>query len=98
ADYNHVGYNEHDSVLIAQLIGQRRTTPASGRASTSTDSYTIPNRRMSTHVVSMPLIWETPLRTGNLRDPDGPQVTFGAECFIDEMAVAAGADQVEFRL
>jgi CO/xanthine dehydrogenase Mo-binding subunit len=42
--------------------------------------------------------FETPLRTGNLRDPDGPQVTFAAECFIDELAVAAKADPVEFRM
>jgi CO/xanthine dehydrogenase Mo-binding subunit len=43
-------------------------------------------------------VWETPLRTGNLRDPDGPQVTFAAESFIDELAAAAKADPVEFRL
>ena len=53
---------------------------------------------MSTHVVSLPLVWETPLRTGNLRDPNGPQVTFAAESFIDELAAAAKADPVEFRL
>jgi len=46
----------------------------------------------------MPLVWETPLRTGNLRDPNGPQVTFAAESFIDEMAAAAKADPIEFRL
>ena len=43
-------------------------------------------------------MWETPLRTGNLRDPNGPQVTFAAESFIDELAAAAKADPVEFRL
>ena len=57
-----------------------------------------PNRRMATHVVSLPLVWETPLRTGNLRDPNGPQVTFASESFIDELAAAAKADPVEFRL
>jgi CO/xanthine dehydrogenase Mo-binding subunit len=46
----------------------------------------------------MPLVWETPLRTGNLRDPNGPQSTFAAESFIDELAAAAKADPVEFRL
>ena len=60
--------------------------------------YAIPNRRMATHVVGLPLVWETPLRTGNLRDPNGPQVTFASESFIDELAAAAKADPVEFRL
>src|SRR5271163_4720494 len=34
ADYNHVGYNEPDTVLIAQLMGSRRATPAAGSAAT----------------------------------------------------------------
>ena len=29
-DHNHVGYNEPDTVLIAQLTGQRKETPARG--------------------------------------------------------------------
>jgi CO/xanthine dehydrogenase Mo-binding subunit len=97
-DYNHLGYNEPDSVLIAQLHGIRRPTPASGGAATPSDMYVMPNRRQTTHVVSLPLIWETPLRMGNLRDPNGPQVTFASESFIDELAAAAKADPVEFRL
>jgi CO/xanthine dehydrogenase Mo-binding subunit len=60
--------------------------------------YAIPNRRMVTEVVGLPRIWETPLRTGNLRDPNGPQVTFASESFIDELAAAAQADPVQFRL
>ena len=98
ADFGHLGYNEHDTVLIAQLTGRRRATPANGSASTPSDMYAIPNRRMAMHVVSLPLVWETPVRTGNLRDPNGPQATFAAESFIDEMAAAAKADPVEFRL
>ncbi len=98
ADYNHLGYNEADTVLIAQLMGTRRATPAPGSAATPTEMYAIPNRRMATHVVSLPLVWETPLRTGNLRDPNGPQATFASESFIDELAAAAKADPVEFRL
>jgi nicotinate dehydrogenase subunit B len=98
ADHNHLGYNEFDTVLIAQLTGQRKTTPARGNASAPSHMYAIPNRRNTQHVVAMPLVWETPLRTGNLRDPDGPQVTFASESFIDELAAAANADPVEFRL
>ena len=98
ADYNHLGYNEHDTVLISQLTGIRRAKPAAGRASLPSDMYVIPNRRQLTAVVPLPMIWETPLRTGNLRDPDGPQVTFASESFIDELAAKAKADPVEFRL
>ena len=97
-DHNHLGYNEHDTVLIAQLAGMRRATPARGRASSPSDMYAIANRRTAGRVVGLPLVWETPLRTGNLRDPDGPQVTFASESFIDELAAAANADPVAFRL
>ena len=98
ADYNHLGYNEPDTVLIAQLMGIGAPTPAAGSAGTPSDMYAIPNRRTATQVVSLPLVWETPLRTGNLRDPNGPQITFAAESFIDELAAAAKADPVEFRM
>ena len=98
ADYCHVGYNEPDTVLIAQLLGRRRATPAAGSAGTPSDMYEIPNKRTASQVVSLPLVWETPIRTGNLRDPNGPQITFAAESFIDELAAGAKADPVEFRL
>jgi nicotinate dehydrogenase subunit B len=98
ADYCHVGYNEADTVLIAQLMGRRRATPAAGSAGTPSDMYEIPNKRTASQVVSLPLVWETPIRTGNLRDPNGPQITFAAESFIDELAAAAKADPIEFRM
>lgn len=97
-DYGHLGYNEPGTVLIAQLTGKRPPMPASGGASAPADMYVVPNRRMRTHVVGLPLVWESPLRTGNLRDPNGPQVTFAGESFIDELAAAAKVDPVEFRL
>ncbi len=98
ADYNHVGYNEAETVLVAQLTGVRKAKPAAGRASFPSDKYTVPTRRMRGSVVPLPLAFETPLRMGNLRDPDGPQVTFASESFIDELAAAAKADPVAFRL
>ena len=98
AVYNHLGYNEHDSVLIAQLTGRRRAVAAPGRADGPDDMYDVPNRRATGHVVSLPLVWETPLRTGNLRDPNGPQITFASESFIDELAADEGSDPVAFRL
>ena len=98
ADHNHLGYNEHDTVLISQLMGTRRANVSPGRASLPSDMYVIPNRLQTTRVVPLPMPFETPLRTGNLRDPDGPQVTFASESFIDELAAAAKADPVAFRL
>ena len=98
ADYNHIGYNEPDTVLIAQLMGRRPKEPAPGGASPPSEMYVIPNRRRTTEVVGMPLVWESPLRVANLRDPNGPQITFAGESFIDEMAVAAKVDPLEFRL
>ena len=97
-DHNHVGYNEPETVLIAQLMGIRKSTPNNGSSATASDMYAIPNRRMAGDVVGLRLIWETPIRTGNLRDPNGPQSTFAAESFIDEMAAAAKADPYEFRM
>ena len=97
-DYNHLWYNEPETVLIAQLMGKRPAKTAPGSAETPSVQYAIPNQRMTAQVVSLPLIWETPLRTGNLRDPNGPQVTFAFESFIDELAAAAKTDPVKFRL
>jgi CO/xanthine dehydrogenase Mo-binding subunit len=98
ADYNHLGYNEPGTVLIAQLMGTRPARPAPGSAGGPNEMYAIANRRTASQVVSMPLIYETPLRTGNLRDPNGPQITFASESFIDELAAAANADPVAFRM
>lgn len=97
-DYAHLGYNEPDTVLIAQLMGRRPTRIAEGGAATPSVKYGIPNLSLTGHVVALPMVWETPLRTGNLRDPDGPQVTFAFEGFIDELAAAARCDPAEFRL
>ena len=97
-DYNHLWYNEPETVLIAQLMGKRPAKTAPGSAETPSIQYAIPHQRMTAQVVSLPMIWETPLRTGNLRDPNGPQVTFAFESFIDELAAAAKTDPVKFRL
>ncbi len=97
-DGNHLWYNEPETVLIAQLMGKRPAKPAPGNAEKPSVQYAIPHQRMTAQVVSLPMIWETPLRTGNLRDPNGPQVTFAFESFIDELAAAAKADPVKFRL
>jgi nicotinate dehydrogenase subunit B len=40
----------------------------------------------------------SPLRTAHLRDPVGPDIHFGSEQFIDEIAAAVAEDPVAFRL
>jgi CO/xanthine dehydrogenase Mo-binding subunit len=97
-DNNHIVYNDPETVLIAQLMGARKSTINKGSAAIPSDMYSIPNRRMAMSVVSLPTIWETPLRTANLRAPNGPQSTFPSESFVDELAAEAKVDPFEFRL
>ena len=97
-DLNHVGYNEPETVLIAQLMGIRKEKPSAGSSAVPNEMYAIPSRRMRASVVGLPMVWETPLRTGNLRDPNGEQSTFASESFMDELAAAAKADPVAFRM
>src|SRR3954467_10589109 len=42
-DYNHVGYNEPETVLIAQLMGVRKAKPAAGGVDTPSEMYAIPH-------------------------------------------------------
>ena len=62
------------------------------------ESYGFANKRMAWETVPPLLDRASPLRTAHLRDPVGPQLHFASESFIDALAVAAGADPVEFRL
>ena len=56
-------------------------------------AYDIPNVKVSKH-----FILDSPLRTSALRTLGGYGNVFALESFMDEMARAAGADPVEFRL
>jgi len=55
--------------------------------------YTFSNIRASAHWLA-----ETPFRPSWIRTPGRMQNTFGNESFVDEVAVAAGMDPLEFRL
>ena len=55
--------------------------------------YTFPNIRATAHWLA-----ETPFRPSWIRTPGRMQNTFGNESFLDEIAVAAGVDPLEFRL
>jgi CO/xanthine dehydrogenase Mo-binding subunit len=62
------------------------------------EAYQIPARRVGWEVVASFPARASPLRTTHMRDPVGPQTHFASECFIDELAAAAGKDPVAFRL
>lgn len=93
-----VSFNESDPAdcLAAQALGQP-IKPQLGLG-TPAESYQFTHKRLAWEAVAPLAERYSPLRTSHLRDPLGPEVHFGSEQFIDELAHAAGADPVEFRL
>jgi len=67
--------------------------PAGGAARGSIPGYDFPGLKVLKHYLTEP-----PLRTSAHRTLGGYANNFAAESFMDEMAAAAGADPVEFRL
>ena len=67
--------------------------PAGGSDRNAIPLYAIPSVRVTKHYVAA-----APLRTSALRTLGGYANVFALESFMDELAAAAGADPVEFRL
>ncbi|MGH8642414.1 MAG: molybdopterin cofactor-binding domain-containing protein [Burkholderiales bacterium] len=65
---------------------------------TPAEVYDFANKRHSWETIPTLLERASPLRVSHLRDPLGPELHFASESFIDEVAHAAGADPVAFRL
>jgi CO/xanthine dehydrogenase Mo-binding subunit len=86
--------------LGAQLTGIPNTTGVDEFAQwgEACVAYAFPNVHADAYVVPAFLAAASPLRTTHLRDPEGPATTFATESFMDELAAAAGADPVAFRL
>ena len=94
----HIATNESDPA--DSLVGQFTGIPPKGTQifGVPAESYGFENKLLAWETIA-PLVEScSPLRTGHLRDPVGPEIHFGSEQFIDEVALAAGADPVEFRL
>ena len=56
-------------------------------------NYSFPNQRVTVHYLA-----DSPLRASSFRSLGGAENTFANESFMDELAAAAGADALEFRL
>ena len=86
--------------LGAQLTGIPNTTGVDEFAQWGVESppYAFQNILATAHVTPAFHDSASPLRTTHLRDPEGPATSFAAESFMDEIAAAAGADPIEFRL
>ncbi len=62
------------------------------------NSYAFPNMSMGWETIAPFVERASPLRGAHLRDPNGPELQFAGESFIDEVAHSIGIDPVEFRL
>ncbi|MBI4469464.1 MAG: xanthine dehydrogenase family protein molybdopterin-binding subunit [Acidobacteria bacterium] len=84
--------------LIGQMMGLRYPSLRLGNAGNPPQNYDIPNKRSRVKQVPIGLDAESPIRAANLRAPQALQTAFASESFIDELAFAAKADPLEFRL
>jgi CO/xanthine dehydrogenase Mo-binding subunit len=93
-----VATNESDpkDTLAGQLIGH--VYKPNIIFQTPAEVYDFENKRHSWETIPALLDRGSPLRVSHLRDPLGPELHFASESFIDEVAHAAGADPVAFRL
>lgn len=62
------------------------------------ETYGFANKTLAWETIPPLLERSSPLRTSHMRDPVGLQIQFASEQFIDELAIATGADPVAFRL
>jgi nicotinate dehydrogenase subunit B len=93
-----VSFNESDprDCLAGMTLGMP-LNPGAGLG-TPSESYGFGAKLLAWEVVPPLLDRTSPLRTSHMRDPLGPEVHFGSEQFIDEIAAAVKADPVDFRL
>jgi nicotinate dehydrogenase subunit B len=82
--------------LAGQLMGMQGKSTLSFES--PAEGYEFPNQKLAWDVIPALLSSASPLRTSHLRDPLGPQLNFASESFMDELALAAQADPVAFRL
>lgn len=88
------GTLEDFPMLAAVLSGVKRTGHYTGNLQKNADvQYQFPNIKTDVHRLA-----DTAFRTSHLRTPGRMQNNFANEAFFDEMAAAAGADPLQWRL
>jgi nicotinate dehydrogenase subunit B len=83
-------------LLAGQLLHGKTASPSGfffGGDRNAPNDYAFPNSRVTMHWLE-----RTPLRSSSMRSLGGAANTFANESFMDELAVAAGANPLEFRL
>ncbi len=81
------------NTLAGLDTGKRIDVGVVGADRNARHSYVFPNNRVTLHLLN-----GSPLRASALRGLGSPQNTFANESFIDELAAAAAADPIAFRL
>jgi CO/xanthine dehydrogenase Mo-binding subunit len=93
-----VRFNASDpkDTLVGQLTGFKKADDHNFGA--PAESYDFPNAVKYWETIPTLLDRASPLRCAHMRAPQEPQVHFAHECFIDEVAAAAGVDPIALRL
>ena len=83
-------------LVTAQLMSGQRAPQSRfsfGAERNAPTNYTFPVQRVTVHYLG-----NSPLRASSFRSLGGGENTFANESFMDELAAAAGADPLEYRL